>query len=156
MGRFASLNIEPCLRALDESNPDILLLAGRYSLLDHAALDALFPACAARGAKLVIGGPFNSGLLAGGSTFEYTQAPAAMIDRTRRIAEHCGRFGVDLKAAALQFCQAPGVVAAVIAGARSPEEMRQNAVLIGAPIPCALWASLKQAGLLPAHAPEPA
>ena len=148
--------IEPCLRALNEADPDIFLLAGRYSLLDHAALDTLFPACAARGARLVVGGPFNSGPLAGGSTFEYAKAPAAMIDKTRRIVEHCAPFDVDIKAAALQFCQAPGVVAAVVAGARSSGEMAQNAALMNSPIPRALWASLKEAGLLPAHAPEPA
>jgi D-threo-aldose 1-dehydrogenase len=148
--------IEPCLQALEYADPDIFLLAGRYSLLDYAALDTLFPACAVRGAKLVIGGPFNSGLLAGGTTFEYAKAPTAMIEKTRSIAEHCARFGVDIKAAALQFCQAPEVVAAVIAGARSPAEMEQNAKLVNTPIPADLWASLKDAGLLPMHAPEPA
>jgi D-threo-aldose 1-dehydrogenase len=148
--------IEPCLRALEVADPDIFLLAGRYSLLDHAALDSLFPACASRGAKVVIGGPYNSGLLAGGTTFEYAKAPAAMIEKTQRIAEHCVRFGVNIKAAALQFCRAPEVVAAVIAGARSRAEMEQNAALVSVPIPRGLWASLKEAGLLPTHAPEPA
>lgn len=148
--------IEPCLRALDMADPDVFLLAGRYSLLDHTALDSLFPACAARGARVVIGGPFNSGLLAGGTTFEYASAPPAMIERTRRIAGHCARFDVDLKAAALQFCMAPDVVATVIAGARSPGQMQQNSALATTAIPRELWASLKQAGLLPGHAPEPA
>jgi D-threo-aldose 1-dehydrogenase len=148
--------VEPCLRALREAEPDVFLLAGRYSLLDHAALDTLLPACAARGVELVIGGPFNSGLLAGGSTFEYATAPAAMIEKTRRIADHCARFGVDLKAAALQFCKAPAGVAAVVAGARSRGEIEQNAESMRARIPPAFWASLKEAGLLPPHAPEPA
>jgi D-threo-aldose 1-dehydrogenase len=148
--------IEPCLLALEDADPDIFLLAGRYSLLDQAALDTLFPACATRGVNVVIGGPFNSGLLAGGTTFEYAQAPAAMIEKTRRIAEHCARFDVEIRAAALQFSQAPEVVATVIAGARSPVEMRQNAALVHDSIPRALWASLKEADLLPAHAPEPA
>ena len=133
---------------------DIFLLAGRYSLLDYAALDTLFPA-ALHGVPGSLSAARSIRACSPGQ-FEYAKAPAAMIDKTRRIAEHCARFDVDIKAAALQFCQAPGVVAAVIAGARSSGEMAQNAALMNSPIPRALWASLKEAGLLPAHAPEPA
>ncbi len=147
--------VEPCMAALEQSEPDLFLLAGRYTLLDHAALDGLMPQCAARGARLVLGGPYNSGLLAGGTTFNYETAPAEIADRARVIGELCARHGVDLKAAALQFCAAHPVVAAIIPGARTPSEVRENAAMMAAPIPPALWQALKQQGLLPAHAPTP-
>ena len=148
--------VEPCMKTLDDADPDIFLLAGRYTLLDTVALDALIPACEARGVQLVIGGPYNSGLLAGGNTFEYADAPAAMLDKRARLLACCERFGVDLKAAALQFCKAPHSVACVIAGARTPDEVRQNCAAMAAPIPRAFWTALKDDGLVPAHASEPA
>ena len=147
--------VEPCLRALEAADPDLFLLAGRYTLLDTGALDALFPACAARGVRLMLGGPYNSGVLAGGSTFDYAPVAPEMQARVRRIAAACGRHGVALKAASLQFCAAPPVVAAVIAGARTAAEVGENAALMQAPIPAALWRELKQDGLLPEAAPEP-
>lgn len=147
--------VEPCLAALEQSAPDFFLLAGRYTLLDHTALDGLMPACAARGVRLVLGGPYNSGLLAGGTTFNYETAAPEMAARARAIGEVCARHGVDLKAAALQFCAAHPVVAAVIPGARTPDEVRQNAAMMTAPIPLGLWQALKQQGLLPLHAPTP-
>jgi len=148
--------VEPCLKTLDDADPDIFLLAGRYTLLDSGALDALIPACEARGAQLVIGGPYNSGLLAGGNTFEYAEAPAPMLEKRARLLACCERFGVDLKAAALQFCKAPRPVACVIAGARTPDEVRQNCAAMAAPIPREFWAALKREGLIPEQASEPA
>lgn len=147
--------VEPCLKALGDADPDIFLIAGRYTLLDTTALDALIPACEARGVHLVIGGPYNSGLLAGGNTFEYADAPAAMLEKRERLISCCGRFGVDLKAAALQFCKAPPPVACVIAGARTPDEVRQNCASMMTPIPREFWAALKRDGLIPANACEP-
>ena len=147
--------IEPCLMALQQSDPDVFLLAGRYSLLNQPALAELFPACEKRGVHVVVGGPYNSGLLAGGSTFEYRQAPAEMVQKRDRIAAICQRHGVDIRAAALQFCAAHPVVAAVIPGAKQPDKVRENARLMAEPIPSALWSELKQQGLLPAQAPTP-
>jgi D-threo-aldose 1-dehydrogenase len=147
--------VEPCLAALEQSRPDVFLAAGRYTLLDHTALDGLFPACAAKGAKVVLGGPYNSGLLAGGTTFNYETAPPELAARARTIGEICAKHGMDLKAAALQFCAAHPVVAAVIPGARTPGEVRENLAMMRAPIPAALWAELKKQGLLPEHAPTP-
>jgi D-threo-aldose 1-dehydrogenase len=147
--------VDPCLAALDMGDPDIFLVAGRYTLLDHTALDRLFPACAAKGARVVLGGPYNSGILAGGETFNYEKAPPDLVARARAIGAICTRHGVDLKAAALQFCAAHPVVAAIIPGPRTPAEVTENALMMAAPIPGALWADLKQAGLLPAHAPTP-
>ena len=146
---------EACERALAMSDPDIFLLAGRYSLLDTSALDGLFPACAERGVHVVVGGPYNSGLLAGGKHYDYADAPADKIAARDRIAAICGRFGVDLRAAALQFCAAHPVVAAVIPGARHADRVRQNLDLMHQPIPPAFWSALKAEGVLAEEAPTP-
>ena len=145
--------VEPCLEALEHASPDVFLVAGRYTLLDHAALARLFPACAAKGVKCVLGGPYNSGLLAGGTTYNYEAASAEIVARAQVIAAICARHKVDVKAAALQFCAAHPVVAAVIPGARNAAEMRQNAAMLAAPIPGALWHDLRAAGLIPDRAP---
>jgi D-threo-aldose 1-dehydrogenase len=147
--------VEPCILALERADPNMFLVAGRYTLLDHTALGKLLPLCEQRGAHVVLGGPYNSGLLAGGDTFNYEKAPAELVDRTRRIAEICARHGVDLKAAALQFCAAHPAVAAVIPGARTPDEVTQNVAMMAQPIPAALWAELRATGLLPPEAPVP-
>jgi len=147
--------VEPCILALERSDPDIFLVAGRYTLLDHTALKDLLPKCAERGARVVIGGPYNSGLLAGGTTFNYEKAPADLVAKTKAIAAVCARHGVDLKAAALQFGVAHPVVAAAIPGPRTPEETTQNAAAMAQTIPVQLWADLKAEGLLPAEAPTP-
>ncbi|MGF6637879.1 D-threo-aldose 1-dehydrogenase [Paraburkholderia sp. MM5496-R1] len=147
--------VEPCVRALTDSDPDIFLLAGRYTLLDTTALKSLIPACIQCDAKLVIGGPYNSGLLAGGTTFEYSTAPREMVEMASRMAARCAEFGVSLKAAALQFCSAPGPVCAVIAGARNPGEVHENVKEMSVHIPSGLWQALKHDGLIPEHAPEP-
>ena len=147
--------VEPCLRALEQSDPDVFLLAGQYSLLRTTGLDALLPRCVERGVKIVVGGPYNSGLLAGGSTFDYEAAPREMVEKTRRIEAVCARFGVPLKAAALQFCTAHPAVAAAIPGARTAAEMRDNVAMAGVAIPAGLWAALKEEGLIPQAAPVP-
>jgi D-threo-aldose 1-dehydrogenase len=146
---------EPCSRALRMSDPDVFLLAGRYSLLDTSALRGLFAECAERGAHVVVGGPYNSGLLAGGRNFDYVEAPAERVAARDRIAAVCGRFGVDLRSAALQFCAAHPVVASVIPGAKKAERVRENASLMARPIPADFWQALKQEGLLPREAPTP-
>jgi D-threo-aldose 1-dehydrogenase len=146
---------EPCERALERSDPDVFLLAGRYSLLNQPALDRLFPMCAERGVHVVVGGPYNSGLLAGGRNFEYQEAPSEMVRKRDRIAEICRRHGADLRSAALQFCAGHPVVAAIIPGAKHADKVRENARLMAGPVPQAVWDELKQDGLLPADAPVP-
>ncbi len=148
--------VEPCLRALDASDPDLFLLAGQYSLLRRTGMEALFPRCLERGVKVVVGGPYNSGLLAGGTTFDYQAAPAAMVEKAKRIGAVCARFGVPMKAAALQFCTAHPAVAAAIPGARTPDEVRENVAMSQVAIPAELWATLKRDGLIPEEAPVPA
>ncbi len=147
--------VEPALACLEAARPDIFLIAGRYTLLDHTALERLFTACAAKAVRVVLGGPYNSGLLAGGTTFNYEPAKADMVARANAIRAICERHGTDIKAAALQFCAAHPVVAAVIPGPRTAAEVQQNAALMQAEIPGALWAELRRAGLLPESAPTP-
>lgn len=147
---------DPCVRALKDSDPDIFLLAGRYSLIDFSGLDELFPLCAERGARIVVGGPYNSGLLAGGTTFDYEEAKPAQVKARDRILEVCKEFGVDIKAAALQFCAAHPVVASVIPGAKDPDRVKENAALMQARVPAGFWSALKERGLLPNNAPTPA
>lgn len=147
--------VEPALACLEAADPDIFLIAGRYTLIDHTALQKLLPACAAKGVKLVLGGPYNSGLLAGGTTFNYAPAPAEVVARAQAVRAVCDRHGVDIRAAALQFCAAHPVVAAVIPGPRSAAEAAQNAALMVAAIPGQFWRDLRHAGLLPEAAPTP-
>lgn len=147
--------VEPALACLDAADPDIFLIAGRYTLIDHTALTKLLPACAARGVKVVVGGPYNSGLLAGGTTFNYAPAQAEVVARAQAVRAVCDRHGVDIRAAALQFCAAHPVVAAVIPGPRGAAEAAQNAALMVAEIPGQLWRDLRHAGLLPEAAPTP-
>jgi D-threo-aldose 1-dehydrogenase len=144
---------EVCAEALEHGDWDVFLLAGRYTLLEQSALDHFFPLCQRRGASIIIGGPFNSGILAGGDTFDYAQAPAAIRDRVAALARICSGHDVPLAAAALQFVLHHPLVASVIPGARSVAEMRGNLDHMARPIPQALWDDLRDAGLLHPQAP---
>jgi D-threo-aldose 1-dehydrogenase len=148
--------VEPCVMALDQSDPDVFLLAGRYSLLNQPALDELFPRCAGRGVHVVVGGPYNSGIIAGGKTFEYQDAAPDKVAARDRLAAIADRYGIDLRAAALQFCAAHPVVASVIPGTKTPQRVRQNVSLMEQTIPAAFWDELKREGVLPETAPTPA
>ncbi len=150
---------ETCRDALKHGDIDLFLLAGRYTLLDQSALDELLPACVARGTGIVVGGPYNSGILAtgavAGATFDYQPASPAILARVAAIQAVCARHGVALRAAALQFPLAHPAVVAVIPGARIPAEIDDNAALMRAAIPGDLWAELKATKLLRADAPTP-
>jgi len=147
---------EPCARLLELVDPDLFLLAGRYTLLEQAPLEKLFPECQKRGVGIVIGGPYNSGILAGGTTYNYAAAPPEVAAKAKAIDAVCRRHGVPLPAAALQFVLGHPVVVCVIPGGQTEAETRQNAAVLDAPIPSAFWQELKQAGLLDAKAPVPA
>ena len=151
---------EPCARMLELADPDIFLLAGRYTLLEQAPLDGFFPDCRRRGVGVVIGGPLNSGILArgahGGGTFDYGQAPPAVIARVEALDAVCRRFQVPLVAAALQFPSAHPVVVSVIPGPQIVAELNANLASLATPIPGALWATLRDEGLLHPDAPTPA
>jgi D-threo-aldose 1-dehydrogenase len=148
--------IEPQIRALDRADPDILMLAGRYTLLDQAAMDRLFPMCEARGVPMVLGGPYNSDLLAGGSHYDYHAASPEMLAKRDAIEAICKRHGVDMRAVALQFCAAHPVVVSVIPGTKSPEKAGQNAALMEIAVPPTVWEELKVQKFIRHDAPVPA
>ena len=148
------------LDVLREAELDALMLAGRYSLLDHGALPALLPACQARGVHLALGGVFNSGLLATGTrgvqpTFNYAPAAPAWLERTARIEALCTVHGVPLRAAALQFVLAHPAVEIVMLGARTPGEWQDAQAMLKVAIPAAFWRDLRLEGLVPDAAPTP-
>ncbi|MGE0222931.1 MAG: aldo/keto reductase [Acetobacteraceae bacterium] len=135
---------------------DVFLLAGRYTLLEQGPLDDLLPQCVARGTSIVVGGPLNSGILAGRETWNYAAAPHDVVERVKRIEAVCDAHKVPLPAAALQFPLAHPAVCAVIPGPRSAAEFDTNLPLFTLPIPAALWSDLKAAGLVRQDAPVPA
>lgn len=146
----------PCQRVLAEFDPDLFLVAGRYTLLEQGPLRGLLPACQRRGVGVVVGGPYNSGILARrGGWYDYARAPAQVLERVDRLSAVCDRFGVPLKAAALQFPIAHPAVVSVIPGGQTPEEVAGNARLTVEPIPDELWACLKSERLLDSSAPTP-
>jgi D-threo-aldose 1-dehydrogenase len=147
---------EVLLEAMEWGNWDAFLLAGRYTLLEQAPLEDLLPKCQAAGTSIVVGGPLNSGILAGRDTWNYRPAPPEIIARVSAIEAVCDRHGVPLAAAALQFPLAHPVVAAIIPGPRSVAEFNTNLELLQRPIPSELWADLRNSGLLHPAAPTPA
>lgn len=138
-----------------EGDFDCFLLAGRYTLIDHSSLADFLPVCEEKKISIIIGGPYNSGILAGGNTFNYEPATAALLEKVQQIGAICRRHGVDLKAAALQFPLAHPAVVATIPGARTSTELDENLRLMSVSVPPALWAELRSAGFLPAEAPLP-
>ncbi len=154
----AGLNEVPPSQWLAERGDfDIFLLAGRYSLLEQGPLDGFFPLCAARGIGLVIGGPYNSGILATGprpgAHYNYAPAPPDILDRAARIAAVCGRHGARLVDAAFRFPLLHPVVVSVIPGGQGVDEMDSNIRAAQAAVPAALWTDLKAEGLLREDAP---
>jgi D-threo-aldose 1-dehydrogenase len=150
---------EMLTRFVRDLDIDVVLVAGRYSLLDQRALAELLPTCAARGTAVVVGGVFNSGLLADprpGATFDYAPAPPELVDRAARLAEVCARHGTPLRAAALAFPFGHPAVTSVLVGARSAAEVQDAAACFEWPVPGELWADLVATGLLPADVPNPA
>ena len=150
--------VEPIELTLDlsEARPDGFLLAGRYTLLDHErALQRVMPRSAERGTDIVVGGPYSSGILAGGSHFEYQKAPADIIAKVERIKAVAQRHDVGIKAAALQFSLANPAVAAVIPGASRPERIAEDSAALQAIIPAEFWHDLREQGLVAANAPLP-
>jgi len=143
------------VQAMQACDIDCALLAGRYTLLEQAAMAPLLDRCAERGIGIVIGGPFNSGILAGNRKFNYEDAPPQVVARVESIAAACAKVGAPIQAAALQFPMAHPAVVSCIPGAQSPAQLRQNAQWFAQPLPAALWDSLAQAGLIDSHAPTP-
>ena len=140
-------------------NFDAFLLAGRYTLLEQESLRELLPLCAERDVRIIIGGPYNSGILATGAiegaTYNYAAAPEPLLERVRGIEAVCARHDVPLQAAALQFPFGHSAVATVIPGARTVAEVEGNVGFLQHAISADFWAELKQEGLIDAASPTP-
>jgi D-threo-aldose 1-dehydrogenase len=153
--------VPACLEVMSHARLDVILLAGRYTLLEQHPLDDLFPLCEKAGTAIVVGGPYNSGILAVGTRtgaplyYNYEPAPADVIEKVRKIEVVCDRHAVPLAAAALQFPLAHRLVASVIPGLDSPERVNQTIALYRHKIPAALWQDLIQEKLVRADAPLP-
>jgi D-threo-aldose 1-dehydrogenase len=132
-------------RFLRDTDVDVVLCAGRFTLLDRSALAGLLPEAAARGKSVVVGGVFNSGLLADprpGATYDYAAASPRVLDRALHLKEVAERHGVPLRAAALRYPVRHPAVASVLVGTRSPDEVRDAAAMLRHEIPEALWGEL--------------
>jgi D-threo-aldose 1-dehydrogenase len=149
-----------CERLARAGDFDLFLLAGRYTLLEQDALATFLPLCVERRIGIVLGGPYNSGILATGARpgafYNYDPAPPAVLARVERIERVCAAHGVELAAAALRFPLAHPAVVSVIPGAQSAAEVERNAEILEARIPASLWSDLKGEGLLRPDAPVPA
>ncbi|MFW8595189.1 aldo/keto reductase [Cribrihabitans neustonicus] len=151
---------EVCQAALEQRDFDCFLLAGRYTLLEQAALDTFLPLCETRGTAVVVGGGFNSGILATGARegakYNYAPAPAEVMQKVAKIEGVCLEYDVPLAAAALQFVVAHPAVPTFMAGTRTVEQLEQNLNWFSHEIPVQFWADLKAKGLLREDAPVPA
>jgi D-threo-aldose 1-dehydrogenase len=144
-----------------ETDLDVIMLAGRYTLLEQGALDDLLPECERRGVSVVAAGVFNSGLLArerpsADATYNYEPAPPEILARVHRIADVLERHGTTLPVAAAQFALAHPAVATVCLGARDRAQVERNAALFDQPVPAQAWEELMAEGLLRETAPVPA
>lgn len=155
--------VDISLETLRHAAPDVILLAGRYTLADQSALPVLLPECRRRNVAIVLGGPFNSGILATGSHprdgsppyFDYAPATPELIARVAAIERVAAAYEVPLRAAALQFPRAEPAVAIVLAGARTPAELDDNLAMLAIAIPIEFWTRLQREGLLPGDAHVP-
>jgi D-threo-aldose 1-dehydrogenase len=148
---------QPCQWLADRGDFDLFLLAGRYTLLEQEAMETFLPLCEEKGIGVVIGGPYNSGILATGpkpgAFYNYAPAPPDILGRVARIEAVCATHGVRLVNAAFRFPLLHPAVVSVIPGGQDVDEMRGNARAAAAAIPQALWADLKSKGLMRADAP---
>jgi D-threo-aldose 1-dehydrogenase len=150
---------EVCYDALQQHDFDCFLLAGRYTLLEQESLDKFLPLCEERGAAVVIGGGFNSGILATGAVegakYNYVPAPFEILDRVSRIEKVCKEYDVSLPAAAMQFVVAHPAIPSFIAGTRTVDQLQKNLDWFSHHIPGEFWAELKKQGLIREDAPTP-
>ncbi|HGH7181875.1 aldo/keto reductase [Bacillus luti] len=141
---------------LEEAKPNVSLLAGRYSLLDHErALERVMPAAVKNNMDIVVGGPYSSGVLAGGAHFEYQKASPEIIAKVNKMKNLAERHGISIKAAALQFALANPAVAAVIPGASKPERIAEDQAALKTVIPAAFWEEMREQKLVAVNAPLP-
>jgi len=150
---------QACQQFAEAGDFDCFLLAGRYTLLEQESIDSFLPLCERRGIGIILGGPYNSGILASGAVkgawFDYAPATDAVLSTVAAIEQVCKHHGVPLKAAALQFPLCHPCVASVIPGTRSPAELAENLRMLHTPIPSEFWRDLKSRALLQHAAPTP-
>lgn len=148
------------VRFLREGDFDCILLAGRYSLLEQPALQEVLPLAVEKNVGVMLGGVFNSGILAtgpiAGARYNYTPAPPEIIERVRNIERVCAAHGVALPTAAMHFSLAGPAVSSLVLGAVTPDEVKRNVAALSTKVPAALWADLKAEGLIGASVPTPA
>ncbi|KRE05143.1 MULTISPECIES: aldo/keto reductase [Priestia] len=141
---------------LEEAKPDVSLLAGRYTLLDHErALQRVMPEAVKHNMDIVVGGPYSSGVLAGGTHFEYQKASSDIMEKVEKIKAIADRHQISIKAAAVQFSLANPAVAAVIPGASRPERIAEDKAALNTVIPAAFWEEMREQKLVAPHAPLP-
>lgn len=156
-------DVQVCLDVLAQADLDCLMLAGRYTLVDHTALAQLLPLCEQRGVRVAVGGVFNSGILATGVRgatqepvrFNYAAAPQTWIDRVGAVEDLCAEYGVALRAAALQFPLAHPAVEIIMIGAQQTGHWDDARAMVGEPVPVQFWNELRAHDLLPCTAPTP-
>src|SRR6185436_13422120 len=150
---------QACQAFAEAGDFDCFLLAGRYTLLEQESLQSFLPLCEKRGIGIVLGGPYNSGILASGAVkdawFDYAPAPPPVLAKVAALEKICAAHAVPLKAAALQFPLHHPCVASVIPGTSSATELQENLLMLDKAIPPGLWGDLKTAGLMSAQAPTP-
>jgi D-threo-aldose 1-dehydrogenase len=149
-----------CERFARAGDFDVMMLAGRYTILEQGALDVFLPTAVEKNIAILSAGVFNSGILAtgpvAGALYNYKPAPPEIVSRVQKIEAVCKRHKVELAHAAMQFPLAHPAIASVVLGAVHPDEVKRNVASISKPIPAAFWAEMKAEGLIPAHAPIPA
>ncbi|MEM5367169.1 aldo/keto reductase [Paraburkholderia azotifigens] len=141
--------------AMQEADLDLILLAGRYTLLEQEALSPLLDRCMRNDVRIVAGGVFNSGVLVGNGKFNYADAPSEVTRKVGRLADLCARFEVPLGAVALQFPLAHPAVISCVIGARSIDQLQKNLAWLETPVPPELWEALTVEGLIDPSAPVP-
>jgi D-threo-aldose 1-dehydrogenase len=145
-------------RFIKEADPDVFLLAGRYTLLEQTSLDFL-ELCRTRDVGIMLGGVYNSGILAtgvkGGGNYNYAPPPPEIAEKANKIETICGSHGVPLHVAAVRFAAAHPAVCSLVLGAVAPAEVNANVAALSTPVPAELWHELREAGLIEAGAPLP-
>jgi D-threo-aldose 1-dehydrogenase len=158
LARAIGIGVNECevvFDCMEEADLDCVMLAGRYTLLDHAGAIPLMERCAQRGVAVLAAGPFNSGVLAGGATFDYRPVPEPVRRKVEALRSACEQAGVSLRAAALQFPLAHPATFCCVAGAHARGELLGNVADLGAQIPPAFWEKLRADGLVDERAPLP-
>ncbi|MGW7680345.1 aldo/keto reductase [Kribbella sp. NPDC054772] len=149
---FGMNHSAPLAAYVDEFDVDVVLIAGRFSLLDHDAMGTLLPLCQRRGTSVVVGGVFNTGLLADpnpAAMFNYRPVDPDALARAQRCGELCAQYGVPLPVAAIQFPYLHPAVTSVVVGCRSADEVTANVAALERPVPAELWQRLASEGFVP-------